>query len=97
MAFIVLITGPSEGTLGGKTALFLAAGKPALLLLAGRNLTKIQHVVGQIKKEHSDVQVEFIKLDLASKTSVRQAAQQVKSKTNKLDILINNAGGKTHS
>jgi NAD(P)-dependent dehydrogenase (short-subunit alcohol dehydrogenase family) len=88
-----LITGPSKGGIGGQTAVFLAAGKPKLNLLAWRSLPKVQPVIEEIKKSHPDVPVTFIKLDLASQASIREAAKQVNSKVDKLDVLINNAGG----
>lgn len=89
----VLITGPSGGGIGAATAISLAAGKPKTILLAGRSLPKIQPVIDEIKRKHPDVEVLFIKLDLASQASVREAAKEVNSKVDKLDVLINNAGG----
>lgn len=90
----VLITGPSESGLGGQTAIFLAAGKPKLIILAGRTESKIQPVIDEIKKSHPDVAVNFVKLDLADQSSIRAAAKDVIGQVDKLDILINNAGGK---
>ncbi|RFU24246.1 hypothetical protein B7463_g12092, partial [Scytalidium lignicola] len=88
----VLITGPSEKGIGGETAIYMAAGKPKLLLLAGRNLSKIQPVIDKINKQHPDVAVSFIHLDLADQSSVRKAAKQAAAEIDQLDILINNAG-----
>lgn len=88
-----MITGPSEGGIGGQTAIFLAAGKPKMLLLAGRSSSKIQPVIDEIKKSYPDVPVAFIKVDLASQASIREAAKAVNSKVDKLDVLVNNAGG----
>lgn len=88
----VLITGPSESGVGAQTAIFIAVAKPALIILAGRTLSKIQPVIDQISKESPGVPTKFVELDLASNASVRKAAAEVKTLTNKLDILINNAG-----
>ncbi|KAG6988958.1 hypothetical protein G7Y79_00067g095730 [Physcia stellaris] len=88
----VLITGPSESGIGAQTAIFLAAGKPQEIFLAGRNKNKIQPVIDQIQKENPDVKATFVQLDLADLSSVRNAAKEVSDKTQKLDVLINNAG-----
>ena len=92
-----MITGPSESGIGAQTAISLAAGKPQEIFLAGRNKNKIQPVIDQIQKENPDVKATFIQLDLADLSSVRNAAKEVSDKTQKLDVLINNAGSKSAS
>lgn len=87
-----LITGPSTGTIGGQTALDLAAGSPKTILLAGRDISKIQPVIDQIAKDHPSVETVFIKLDLTDLASVKEAAKEANSKVDQLDVLINNAG-----
>ena len=47
----------------------------------------------EIAQNHPDVITTYVKLDLANNASVRQAAHIVNSQIDKLDILINNAGG----
>ena len=91
---VVLITGPSQSGIGAQSAMFLAAGKPKLIILAGRSEGKIQPVIDEIKQSHPDVSTSYIKLDLADNKSVRQAAEAVNAQIDKLDILINNAGGR---
>lgn len=88
-----MITGPSDGSIGGQTAIDLAVAKPALILLAGRSLAKIQPVIDQIAENAPEVVVKYINLDLTDNSSVRQAAADVKAVTNKINVLINNAGG----
>lgn len=90
----VLITGPSEGGIGAQTALSLATANPALILLAGRSKDKVQPVINEIARINSKIPVKFVTLDLADLSSVGKAAENVKAITNKLDVLINNAGGK---
>lgn len=91
-ALLVLITGPSDGTIGGQTALDLAAGKPEHLILAGRDRSKIQPVIDEIASIDSAVKVTFIALDLGNLASVREAAREISSQVQKLHVLINNAG-----
>lgn len=88
----VLITGPSEGGVGSQTAIFLAAGKPKEIILAGRNRSKVQPVIEQIQQSHPNVEATFTQLDLADLSSVRKAAREISEKIQKLDVLINNAG-----
>ncbi|KAL9065039.1 MAG: hypothetical protein Q9161_008493 [Pseudevernia consocians] len=87
-----LITGPSESGLGAQTAIFLAAGKPKLIILAGRTESKIRPVITEINNSHPDIAIKFIKLDLADQSSIRAAVKEVTSLVDKLDVLINNAG-----
>jgi short-subunit dehydrogenase len=71
----------------------LAAGKPKLIILAGRDKAKIQPVIDQIATNNPDVPVNFVSLDLSSQASIRETAKQINSQINCLDVLINNAGG----
>ena len=87
-----LITGPSESGVGAQTAISLAAGKPKLIILAGSDITKIQPVIDKIAEAEPEVAITFIKLNLASQLSVREAAKGINSQIKSLDILINNAG-----
>lgn len=86
-----LVTGPSEGGIGAETVTTLARATPRLLLLAGRSRQKIQPVIDQVKEQHPEVPVDFVVLDLSSQASVRAAVQEVKTKGNTIDVLINNA------
>jgi NADP-dependent 3-hydroxy acid dehydrogenase YdfG len=89
----VLITGPSDGTIGGQTALDLANASPKHIVLAGRDISKVQPVIDKIKADHPSVTVTFVKLDLADNASVKAAADNINGKIDQLDALINNAGG----
>lgn len=88
---LVLITGPSQGGIGAETALSVAAASPALIILAGRSLSKIQPIIDQIKSSQSVVATRFVPLDLGSQASVRESAANINASVEKIDILINNA------
>jgi NADP-dependent 3-hydroxy acid dehydrogenase YdfG len=90
--FLVLITGPSESGIGAQTAISLAVAKPKLIILAGRDKSKIQPVIDEISRANQDVPMIFVSLDLASQASIREAAKQINSQIENLDLLINNAG-----
>ena len=87
----VLITGPSDGGIGAETALSLAAGSPAYMLLAGRSLSKIQPVIDRISGLYPEVKTQFISLDLSSQLAIREAAASINESVQSIDILINNA------
>ncbi|KAK9351855.1 hypothetical protein V1523DRAFT_415671 [Lipomyces doorenjongii] len=89
---IFLITGPSPNGIGAETACALAAGSPAILILACRSETKVTSVVESVHAINPDVKTIFIQLDLSSQASVRAAAAKVNHVVDKIDALINNAG-----
>ncbi|OHF01962.1 short-chain dehydrogenase/reductase family Oxidoreductase [Colletotrichum orchidophilum] len=90
----ILVTGVSPGGLGAAFAQAVAAGSPALLLLAGRNTAKVQQTADAITSSHPSVAVRALELDLGSFKSVREAAETVNGWDNvpHIDVLVNNAG-----
>jgi NAD(P)-dependent dehydrogenase (short-subunit alcohol dehydrogenase family) len=87
---IVLITGGNAG-LGKATATGLAK-MGATVIIACRNKEKGTEAVEEIKKASNNPDVELLLMDLASQKSVRNAAAEFKTRHNRLDVLINNAG-----
>ena len=85
-----IVTGANSG-IGFETAKALAA-KGAAVVLACRNMDKGKEAADKIRQAHPEAQLEPMKLDLASLTSVREFAQAYKDEHSKLDLLINNAG-----
>lgn len=88
----VVITGPSQAGIGGQVAIALARANPKLLILAGRNESKIAPVVDAIREANSKVEVKVVPLDLLSHKSVYAAVDHIKDITSHIDFLINNAG-----
>lgn len=88
----VLITGPSANSIGGETAISLAYGNPAHILLARRTESKALPVIQKIKELKPGIRTKFIHIDLASQKSIRKAAEEINSTAYKIDYLINNAG-----
>lgn len=78
--------------IGAVTALNLASQQPALLILASRTKSRLQDVADLISHTHPGTRIETVLLDLGSQQAVRRAARDVAALTDKLDILINNAG-----
>ncbi|KAK4145072.1 short-chain dehydrogenase [Dichotomopilus funicola] len=88
----ILVTGVSPKGIGAVTALNLASQQPALLILASRTRSRLQEIADHLSQTHPDTRIETVLLDLGSQQAVRQAARDVAALTDKLDILINNAG-----
>ncbi|KIW80615.1 hypothetical protein Z517_07231 [Fonsecaea pedrosoi CBS 271.37] len=88
----IVITGASEKGLGGETAVALAHGNPAHLILLARSQTRVESIISRIKEINPSIQVDFVPVSLDDFDSVRAAAATINGKISKLDILINNAG-----
>ncbi|HVQ49186.1 MAG TPA: SDR family NAD(P)-dependent oxidoreductase [Mycobacterium sp.] len=85
-----VITGANTG-LGYETAAALAA-KGAQVVIAVRNLDKGTQAARGIEQAHPGASVTVQELDLSSLDSVRAAADELKSRHDSIDLLINNAG-----
>ena len=86
----VIITGANAG-IGKETAVDLAR-RNARVIMACRSVEKGEKAAVEVRKRSGSDNVVFMKLDLASLTSVRQFAARVLEEEPRLDILINNAG-----
>ncbi|KAL2822817.1 hypothetical protein BDW59DRAFT_149222 [Aspergillus cavernicola] len=91
---VILTTGPSPTSIGATFVESIARAQPALIILAGRNTTKLQQTADTIAKDHTDVPVRLLQLDLGSLAAVREAAKQVNSWDDvpSIDVVVNNAG-----
>ncbi|KAJ6161722.1 hypothetical protein N7485_009952 [Penicillium canescens] len=84
---VIVITGTSSG-LGIETARALSI-TGARLFLTARDIRKAKDALTDISEPG---RTEFIEMDLESFESVRAAAKAILGKTDKINILINNAG-----
>ncbi|QKX64768.1 uncharacterized protein TRUGW13939_11944 [Talaromyces rugulosus] len=84
---VAVVTGVSSG-LGVEVVRALATTGIRLFLTA-RDVTKAKQALGD---QLQDTKVELIKMDQTSMQSVREAAKVILSRTNAVNILINNAG-----
>ncbi|GII00365.1 oxidoreductase [Planobispora takensis] len=82
---IAVVTGANSG-IGLETARVLAA-RGATVVIACRDTARAERAADLI-----GYPVEVLRLDLASLDSVRQAAQELRDRHDRLDLLINNAG-----
>jgi len=83
-----LVTGSTDGV--GRDVAQRLAGDGWRLLVHGRNRARGDEVVAEIKA--SGGAAEFLQADLSELAAVRHLADAVQRTTNRLDLLINNAG-----
>ncbi|KAK2735364.1 putative short-chain dehydrogenase [Colletotrichum kahawae] len=88
---VVLVTGCSPGGLGPETARAMHV-TGADVYITVRDVSKGEEVAKDILSDGKPGKVEVIKLDLGSFESVRQGAKEFLNKSDKLNVLINNAG-----
>ena len=88
---ICLITGATDG-IGKETAIGLAK-LGATIVVVGRNEAKTNAVVDDIKRISENSNIYFLIGDLSSQKQVRAVAHQFKEQFQRLDVLVNNAGG----
>ena len=87
----VLITGVTQGSIGSEVALQLSHHHPSILILAGRNMAKLQATESVLKTATPGVHTRLLELDLSSQQQVRKAGEEVNSYPEPIDRLINNA------
>ena len=85
-----VVTGASSG-LGLETAVVLA-GRGATVVLACRDLARAERAAARIRADTGRADLQVVRLDLASLASVREAAEEIRSRHSRLDLLILNAG-----
>ncbi len=86
----ILITGSTDG-IGRQTALELAA-RGHRVLIHGRNFQKGRKVSEEIRAKTGNQRIQLFIADLSSLNQVRRLARQIKDSSERLDVLINNAG-----
>jgi NAD(P)-dependent dehydrogenase (short-subunit alcohol dehydrogenase family) len=85
-----VVTGANSG-IGFETARVLAA-RGARVILACRDAGKGKDAAARIGSVFPQADVEVIRLDLASLGSIREAAGELRSACERIDLLINNGG-----
>lgn len=88
---IALITGATGG-IGKITALELAK-LGFTVIIHGRNRAKTEQTVNEIRQLSSNDRVDFVLADLVKMDDVKAMAETLDKTYDRLDVLINNAGG----
>ena len=87
---IVFISGASSGI--GKACAELFAESGAKLILCSRNIDKLISVAEKINKKY-DTEILTYRLDVRDREKVSIVIDKLPKKWQKIDVLINNAGG----
>jgi dehydrogenase/reductase SDR family protein 7B len=84
----IVITGASSGI--GKALAVEMASPGSFLILAGRNLEKLEQVKDSCLSKNA--KCECLYLDVSDQNSIRLFCEKVFTLTNTIDVLVNNAG-----
>jgi len=87
---VVVITGGNAGI--GKEAAVGLAQRGARVVITARDPAKGSAAVAEIRERSGSDTVDVMALDLASSTSIRSFASDLLARTDRLDVLLNNAG-----
>ena len=85
---VVLVTGSTDGV--GRVVAMRLGRAGARVLVHGRDRERGERIVADIKADGGTA--DFLAADLGALTEVRRLAGVVQQKTDRLDLLINNAG-----
>jgi retinol dehydrogenase-12 len=86
-----LVTGATSG-IGEVTARELARAG-ARVILVGRSPERCAATLGRIREQTGASAVESLVADLSAQDGVRRLADRVRERCDRLDVLVNNAGG----
>jgi len=87
---VMLVTGSTDG-IGKQIALGLAKGG-AHVFVHGRSRPKVDAAIADLEEEAPGASFEGISFDLGSLASVKKGAAELVEKTQRLDVLVCNAG-----
>ena len=87
---VCMVTGATSG-IGLVTARELAL-LGATVVGVGRNRRKSLAVANDIRQQTGNAEVEYLLADLSAPQEIRQLAEQFRSRYERLDVLVNNAG-----
>ena len=87
---IAVVTGANTGI--GFEAATVLAERGATVVLACRNLDKAKDAAARIAAAAPGAGVEVQHLDLSALASVRAAAEELRARHDRIDLLVNNAG-----
>ena len=85
-----LITGASDG-IGLVTARELARAGMRVVM-TGRNQQKTAAAAELVREQTGSADVDYLLADLSSQREVRRLAQEFRARSDRLDVLVNNAG-----
>jgi NAD(P)-dependent dehydrogenase (short-subunit alcohol dehydrogenase family) len=87
---VCLVTGATSGI--GKVTAHELAKQGATVVIVGRSRQKVEATVEEINSRTGNQSVEYLLADLSSQKEIRSLAREFKSRYDRLDVLVNNAG-----
>ena len=87
---VVIVTGANSGI--GKVTARELARQGATVVLGCRNEGRGTAARDELRRDTGRTDIELLLVDLASEASIRDFAQEVLSRYDRLDVLVNNAG-----
>ena len=88
---VCVVTGATAG-IGEVTAHSLAK-QGATVVIIGRSLERCEATATRIRQDSQNPGVDYLVADLSSQAEVRRVAGEFCQKYDRLDVLVNNAGG----
>ncbi len=88
---IAVVTGGNAGI--GEQTVYELAKRNCKVIFGARDIKKCERVLQKLKNINKDIECLYFPLDLSSKESVEDFSKNVKNNCEKVDYLINNAGG----
>ncbi|KAF1981702.1 oxidoreductase [Aulographum hederae CBS 113979] len=88
---VIFVTGGNTG-LGKSAITHMAAHNASQIFLSGRTASKCTEAISDIKSQIPDANITFVECDLTSLASVKKAAQDFLAQSQRLDVLMLNAG-----
>jgi NAD(P)-dependent dehydrogenase (short-subunit alcohol dehydrogenase family) len=88
---LCMVTGATSGV--GAAAAEGLARLGATVIVVGRDQGRCVSTVENIRRATGNDAIEWLRADLSSQAEVRQLARDFRAKHDRLDVLINNAGG----
>jgi len=88
---VCLVTGATDGI--GKVSARVLAELGAKVIIVGRNPEKSAIVLAELRSISGNENIDLLMADVAVMQEVRDLAEQVISRYDRIDVLLNNAGG----
>jgi len=88
---VCLVTGATDGI--GKVSARVLAELGAKVIIVGRNPEKSAIVLAELRSISGNENIDLLMADLAVMQEVRDLAEQVIGRYDRIDVLLNNAGG----
>lgn len=87
---LCIVTGATSGI--GKAAALKLADRGAYLILLSRNEEKARRIRDELIAQTANTGIEIMLADFSYLYEIREVAEQILAKFNRIDVLINNAG-----